>query len=294
MKPEATIILGPTASGKTDYAITLAQQRPSVIISADSRQVYTGMNIGTAKPQDAWSDKAHNALTPDSVQEVDHYLFNVRTPNNPLTLADWHVYANEVLDLVSSRGLHPIIVGGTMLYVDSILYNYSLPQVPPNESLRASLEKETAEHLYARLQQEDPSATAFIEPHNKRRIIRALEVIEATGQPFSQARAQRPSRFDFTVIGLFPGWETLQERITQRHRGMFEHGLLAETKHLQDQYDPSLPLLQTMNYRQAATVLNQTVSLEDAVIENIRVNMRYARRQMSWWRGRNDIRWLEK
>ncbi|MEX1112391.1 MAG: tRNA (adenosine(37)-N6)-dimethylallyltransferase MiaA [Candidatus Andersenbacteria bacterium] len=293
MKPEVTIILGPTASGKTNYAIELAKQRPSLIISADSRQVYAGMNIGTAKPEEAWSSEPHSPMTPDSVQGIDHYLFNVRTPDAPLTLAEWQSMAQDALRLALEHDLHPIIVGGTMLYVDSIVHNYTLPQVAPDQTLRAQLEKEPVEDLYSQLIEQDPSAQSFIAPGNKRRIVRALEVIKATGKPFSTLRAQQPSLYSFTLIGLFPGWEELKERIQTRHAAMFANGLIEETEELRNRYTPSVPLLATLNYLQAGKVLDNTLSLPEAVEENIRVNMRYARRQMSWWRGREEIRWID-
>lgn len=292
MKLEATVILGPTASGKTNYAIELAKQRPSIIISADSRQVYAGMNIGTAKPEEAWAQVPHSPLTPDSVHGIDHYLFNIRTPDTPLTLAEWQTMAQDALALAETQKRHPILVGGTMLYIDSIVHNYTLPQVAPDKGLRAQLEEEPIEDLYSRLMKQDPAARTFIEPGNKRRIIRALEVINSTGKPFSALRRQRPSPYSFALLGIFPGWEELKVRIRERHTNMFKDSLLPEMTELRHEYGASLPLLSTLNYLQAGKVLDNLLPLPEAIEENIRVNMRYARRQMSWWRGRKEIEWI--
>lgn len=292
MKPEVTVILGPTAAGKTDYAIKLAKQRDGMIISADSRQVYAGMNIGTAKPSKAWAETPHDVLTPDSVQGVDHFLFNIQTPDHPVTLADWQTAARQVIDHILSQHKHPILVGGTMLYIDSIVYNYSLPRVAPNTELRAKLEQEEAGQLYQQLLAQDPEASSYIEPSNKRRIIRALEVMQATETSFSSLRQQQPSPYQFSLIGLFPGWEILTQRIQQRQKTMFTEGLLTETQKLLDAYGISLPLLQTINYTQAVKVLNEEYTFEEALQESLRVNLRYARRQMSWWRRHNTIHWI--
>ncbi|MBI1833453.1 MAG: tRNA (adenosine(37)-N6)-dimethylallyltransferase MiaA, partial [Candidatus Andersenbacteria bacterium] len=167
------VIVGPTAAGKTDYAIQIAQQTNGAVISADSRQLYAGMNSGTAKPQEAWNSNAHDIFTADLVNDIPHYLLNVRTPNNPMTLTEWQEAAFHIID----QSHNPLLVGGTMLYVDSIVFNYSVPNVSPNESLRAELETQSTNDLYAKLLTQDPAAKEFIEPHHKRRIIRALEVI---------------------------------------------------------------------------------------------------------------------
>ena len=292
MNPHITIVLGPTASGKTDYGITLAQKCDGAIISADSRQVYSDMNIGTAKPEDAWSSISHDIMTPDSVQNIDHYLFNIAGPDNPITLPDWQGFAYDVIENLLDSGRVPIIVGGTMLYIDSLVYNYDIPNVDSNKELRSKLESESRESLYGKLLAMDPDATSFIEPHNTRRIIRALEVMQATGKPFSDQRKRRVSKYDWELIGLFPEWDVLKKRIFLRAQGMVKGGLVEETRHLQDIYGSTLPLLSTMGYAQCAEIISGTL-IEDAAIEEIaRVTMRYARRQMSWWRGREDITWV--
>jgi tRNA dimethylallyltransferase len=290
--PRVDIILGPTASGKTALAIERAKKEGGAVISADSRQIYAGLNIGTAKPKAAWREDAHDTLTPDKVDGVDHYLLNITPLNEALTLAQWQQAAFAVLAHLVDQGQTPIIAGGTMLYLDSVLYNYVLPHVPQQPELRRALEAEPVEILYERLLTNDPDAKSFIEPRNKRRIIRALEVMEVTGQPFSRTRQRGKPRYNFSVVGLFPGWDELKKNITARAEQMLKDGLLAETQHLQKKFGPETPLLQTMNYKQMAAALAGEISEEEALRQMIQIQLRYARRQMSWWKGREDITWF--
>lgn len=296
-KPKLTVVLGPTAVGKTDYAIRLAQQSKGAVVSADSRQVYIGMDIGSAKPREAWLTAAHSLDSPEIVSGIPHYLFNIREPNEPLSLAEWQELAFAAIDRILAQGFSPLLVGGTMLYVDSVVYNFEIPAVPPHPALRAELEKR--KDLYEELLERDPEAKKFIEPENKRRIIRALEVMEATGRPFSEARQRRTPRYDAKILGLFlrqiggqAGWDELKRRIELRAKRMFEEGLLEEMAALRQKYGKDLPLLKTMHYRQAGAVLDGAMSQEEALRSMVRDNLRYAHRQMSWWKNRKDIAWV--
>lgn len=287
------ILVGPTASGKTAWGISLAQELGGAVISADSRQVFAGFNIGTAKPKAAWHDDTHEVLTPDVVDGIDHYLLNIQQPDQPYILAQWQRAAYQAIDHVQHNNLTPLLVGGTMLYADSIIFNYHIPAVPPNEQLRTELSAIPAEDLYQKLIAQDPAAAAFIEPHHQQRIIRALEVMATTNQPFSISRRKSTPRYKIKTIGLFPGWETLTKNITERALAMFDGELLDEVKQLRERFGPSLPLLNTMNYKQAAALLDKKISREDALQETISINVRYAHRQMSWWKNRDDITWLD-
>lgn len=286
---ELVMIVGPTASGKTEAALSLAQRGNGAVISADSRQVYLGMNVGTAKPA-AVGSELHDDLTYDLIAGVPHYLFNIRRPDQELTLADWRTSAYQAIDYCFDHDQKPIVAGGTMLYIDSILYNYTLPAVPPNPEFRRQQEAVTLEALYQELQTKDPEATKFIDAQNKRRIIRALEVIAATGQPFSAQRRHQPPRYTIALHGIFPGWELLESRIKQRTATMLTEGLLAETQHLIDSFGSELPLLQTINYAQAVQVILGERTAPEASEEMFRANLRYAHRQMSWWKNR-DVTW---
>lgn len=290
--PRLVAIVGPTASGKTELGIALAQHIDGAVVSADSRQVYAGMNIGTGKPREAWREEAHEVLNADIVSDIPHYLFNIRSPNTPLMLAEWQSAAFTTIDSIIADGKMPLLVGGTMLYIDSVAKNFTIPAVQPNQQLRAHLEREATSFLYHELLAHDSAARAFIEPHHRRRIIRALEVIKATGKTFSQQRDAGPQRYHVITIGLFPNWQELRLRIRVRAENMVAGGLLEETRALIERYSSTLSLLSTMNYIQAHKVLNGKISHTQAVEEMVRVNMRYAHRQMSWWRGRENITWL--
>lgn len=310
--PKLIVIVGPTASGKTEAGIILAKHISGEVISADSRQIYTGMNIGTAKPEmenlklktksekqklktqnTLGNDIQHDVHVADLVESVKHYLFNIRQPDDQLTLAEWQEGAFKVIDRLIDSNTPPLLVGGTMLYVDSIVFNYDIPSVEVNKKLREDLQSKSTEALFEDLLKRDPQAIDFVQPENKRRIIRAIEVIEATGKPFSGQRKTKLPIYDVQMIGLFPGWEALSDRIQNRVKEMLEEGLIEETIKLQDKYGLDLPLLQTINYKQVASMLEGELTKEEAIQEMIRVNTRYARRQMSWWRGRAEITWID-
>ena len=299
IKPKLIAVVGPTASGKTEYAIQLAGRLNGAVVSADSRQIYAGMNIGTATPVELSATlEPHHYLQPDVIQGVEHYLLNITPPDKPITLAQWQDYAWRAIEHILAAGSTPLLVGGTMLYVDSIINEYQIPSVQPDAALRRQLERQDTKLLYEKLLAKDPKAQQFVEAHHKRRIIRALEVIEATGQPFSEQRVQREPRYQVQTIGLFPkvedrpqGWDTLQERLVKRAQQMFADDLLNETKLLQSRYGSDLSLLRTPNYRQAVAVLAGTMSQAEAVADMVRSDMRYAHRQLSWWRRRPEISW---
>jgi len=286
------ILVGPTASGKTSLGIQLAQALAGAVVSADSRQVFAGLNIGTAKPAAAWRNDAHDALTTDTIDGIDHYLLNVCPPDQTYTLPQWQAAAYQVIDHLHTQHITPLLVGGTMLYADSIIFNYHIPAVGPNESLRQELSHETSASLYKKMIEQDPATAEFIEPHHQQRIIRALEVIAATGQPFSASRQKSPARYRIKTIGLFPGWEVLTKNITERAQAMLSDGLLDEVQQLRAQYGRDLPLLTTMNYQHAGELLDQKISAAEALQKIVSLNVRYARRQMSWWKNRNDITWF--
>jgi tRNA dimethylallyltransferase len=287
VKPKLIGIVGPTAAGKTALALRLAKQCRGAVVSADSRQVYAGMNIGTATPLHSASGGAqggqapHDALTPDTFDGVDHYLLNIRQPNSELTLAEWQRAARRVMRRIVDEGATPLLTGGSMLYVDSIIRNFAIPAVPAQRELRARLSRRGVKELFDELMRRDPAARAFVEPHNTRRIIRALEVIEVTNRPFSATRQQREPDFKVVTVGIFPGWDELETTIRRRAQAMVKEGLLEERERLVSRFGADLPLLKTINYAQVPDVEAMT-----------RANLRYARRQMSWWRGRDDIAWF--
>ena len=292
-KPAVTVIVGPTASGKTSFAIEKALKRNGAVISADSRQVYSKLDVGTAKPKSSWNTPAHGDDVSEVIDGVPHYLLNVRGPTGSLTLPQWRQAATAAIDATLAKGQHPIIAGGTMLYVDSILFNYNIPEVPPNEKLREELEQLPTPELAAKLQMYDTAALDFVELHNRRRIIRALEVVHATGMPFSVLRRKQEPLYEFDIIGLFPGWKALDAAIDARITTMLATGLIEETKKLREDYGVDLPLLKTMNYAEAGKLIDGILTEEEAIKAMSHANKRYARRQMRWWKGRDDVWWKD-
>ncbi|MEX1997864.1 MAG: tRNA (adenosine(37)-N6)-dimethylallyltransferase MiaA [Candidatus Andersenbacteria bacterium] len=289
--PRLLAVVGPTASGKTALGLNLAQHYQGAVISADSRQVYAGMNIGTAKSPQAWAHEAHSPQQADIVEGIPHYLFNVCAPDTRYTLATWKADATHVIDRLHAAQIPALLVGGTMLYIDSVMFGYELPPVPPNDHFRQTLIAQDTDALYRELLTRDPAAT-FVEPHNKRRIIRALEVMEATGKPFSQLRRQRVPPSPDCWLGLFPGWEQLRDNVTRRVEEMLDAGLVEEVARLVEYYGEALPLLQTLNYKQGLALLQGQISREAAAMSMIAATMRYAHRQMSWWKNNKQIHWL--
>ncbi len=289
--PSLLAIIGPTASGKTAYAISLAKQLNGAIISADSRQVYAGMNVGTAKPSEAHSDTAHNAITPEIIDTIPHYLINLSTIDHVYTLSDWLNDAHTALKEIKKAKKIPIIAGGTMLYIDALVDGYDIPNIQPNPEFRKQLEQQSPEVLYEKLQQLDPASCTFIEPHNTRRIIRALEVMNATGEKFSDLRATSVPEYETTHIGIFPGWDEMRKNITSRSEEMLTKGLVQEAVLLRKKY-PSSPLLKTINYKEALLFADGIVPKEQASTQMSQATLRYAHRQMSWWNRRNDIGWI--
>ena len=286
IRPKLWVILGPTASGKTAAAIQLAQKIDGAVISADSRQVYTGLDIGTAKPRfdgkAAPTREPQRLLMPGTVDGIVHYLINIRQPDEEFSLAEWQAAAYQAIDAVGARQMAPIMTGGTMLYIDSIVQAYDIPAVPRNEQRRAELAEMKVAQLYKRLRELDAKAAEFIPPGHARRIIRALEVIEATGRPFSEIRKKGKCRYKVQIYGLFNGWDVLKNNIAKRAQQMLDEGLEQEKQELIIKYGADLPLLKTINYREVP---------DKAAM--VRSNLRYARRQMAWWRKREDIEWYQ-
>ena len=292
MKKLVIALIGPTASGKTALGIAVAAVYEASVISADSRQVYAGLNRGTAKPEVAWVDDPHAAVIPDAIEGVDHYLLNVSSPTNRYTVADWQRDATAVIDQLHAANTLPLVVGGTMQYVDSLVFNWQVPAVQPDAAFRKKQEARSTEQLYDELIQLDPNAAEFVEPHNTRRIIRALEVMRATGKPYSKVRERSDSLYSFKIIGLQPNVDVLREKILTRSKEMMRSGLLAEAASLRDLHGDAL-LKSTIHYEQALAVLDGLMTEDEAIEDMVQKSMRYVRRQMSWWRGRDDITWID-
>ncbi|MFA4966920.1 MAG: tRNA (adenosine(37)-N6)-dimethylallyltransferase MiaA [Candidatus Margulisiibacteriota bacterium] len=275
------IILGPTATGKTKLSIELAKKLNGEIISADSMQVYREMDIGTAKP------------TLEERQGIPHHLIDIRNPDEEWTVSDFVEQANGLTGTLA----HPIIVGGTGLYLWSLFEGFSFPIIPADKELRARLENEPLTELYARLATIDPDAAAKIHPNDKKRVIRALEVYELTGQPISKLQKTGLLAHGLTgaqIIGLNLPRETLYERINQRVDSMIEKGLIKEVKGLLAKgYNKDLPSMQALGYKEIIDYLDGKYSKEEMIEELKKRTRNFARRQMTWFRRFTNITWHE-
>ena len=266
-------ILGPTAVGKTALSIKLAEEFRGEIVSADSRQVYRGMDIGTAKP------------TADEQRRVRHHLLDVVNPDETFTLSEYQHHAYAAIADIHACGRVPFLVGGSGLYVRAVLEGLSIPRVAPDHARRKELERENAAALYARLQQIDPVAAEKIDSRNKRRVIRAIEVCETTGKPISQQQRREEPNYRVLRIGLTLPREELYRRINARVDAMIAAGLVDEVRGLLDRgYSADVPAMSGLGYRQIELYLRGSISLDEAVRMLKRDTRRFVHHQYSWFR----------
>jgi tRNA dimethylallyltransferase len=285
MSRKLIAVVGATASGKTALAIDLARKRPHEFeaVNADSRQVYRGMDIGTAKP------------TPEERAALHHHLVDVVDPDEPFGLATWLDLANEALESCWTRGVTPVLVGGTGQYVWALLEGWRVPKVPPDVDLRRELESRPAEDLLADLRRLDPESDAYIQPQNVRRIIRALEVYYATGKRFSHWRTKEPPAFDWIAFAPHVPREELYQRIDARVDAMIDAGFVEEVRRLLDAgYSRDLPAMSGIGYADIAAHLAGEITLAEAIGRTKTGTHRLARHQNAWFKPTDDrIHWLE-
>jgi tRNA dimethylallyltransferase len=272
------IILGPTAVGKTGLAIEVAKHIGGEIISADSRQIYRFMDIGTAKP------------TREQQAQVRHHLIDVVNPDENLSLADYQKSARSVIDDLHSKGIVPLLVGGTGQYITALVEGWSIPQVPPNEALRGELEQfaqqEGAEALHNRLTAIDPKAAQKIDYRNIRRVIRALEVCLVAGEPISELQRKQPPDYDMKHIGLTMEREHLYQQADQRVDMMMQEGFLQEVERLLNAgYSQKLPSMSGLGYAELTAYVLGELQLEEAVTRTKHNTHDFIRRQYTWFRG---------
>ena len=285
--PPLIFIVGPTAVGKTELAIQLAERLNGEIVSADSRLFYRGMDIGTAKP------------TSKERARVPHHLIDVANPDEIWSLAVFQQKAIEIIANVHAREKLPFLVGGTGQYVRAVTQGWTPPQVEPDPRLRGVLEELAREKgifwLHAILERIDPAAAKKIDPRNVRRTIRALEVILTTGKPFSQQRRQSDSPYSLLTIGLKRPREELYKRVDERIEAMFAAGFVEEVKRLLEKgYSPTLPTMSAIGYRECIQVVKGQWSIEQAKVEMRRATRIFVRRQANWFKENDpQIHWFE-
>lgn len=280
------VLLGPTAVGKTALGLALAEGFDGEIVSADSRLIYRGMDIGTAKP------------TAAEQARVPHHLLDVTTPDRPLSLAEYQRLAYAAIDDIHRRGRLPFLVGGTALYVRGVVEGLRIPEVAPNPALRAELEAFAAteghEALHRRLAGLDPVGAAQIDGRNVRRVVRALEIVLTTGRPKSELEGADPPSYRILRMGLELERALLHARIEERVRQMVADGLAEETARLLAAgYAPNLPALTSLGYREMGAYLQGEIGLEEAIERICIETNRFVRHQSTWFRRMEGIHWFD-
>jgi len=284
-KNKLLVVLGPTASGKTDLSIELAKKYNGEVVSADSRQIYKGMDIGTAKP------------TKKEIQGIPHHLLDIKNPNQSYTVAEFKKAAIKKIKEIQKRGKLPILCGGTGLYIKAVVDNLDIPEVKANIALREKIEKEIQKNglnfVFNKLVKLDPEAAYIVDPKNPRRIIRALEITLLTKKPFSEQRNAGKPLFDVLEIGITLSKEKLVEKINLRVNQMIKRGLVNEVKKLFNKYG-SQQAFDAIGYREIIEYLENKTSLQGA-FEKIKINTwHFAKRQLTWFRPDRRIVWIKK
>ncbi len=287
MKQNVVAIVGPTAVGKTKLSVEVAKRFNGEIISGDSMQIYKSMDIGTAK------------VTEEEKQDVPHYMVDIKQPDEGFSVAEFQEKVQGYIDEIAAKGKLPIIVGGTGLYIQSVLYDFQFSDEGSDENFRQSLEEKIEEEgvqpYYEKLQYIDPEQAEKVHPNNVRRVIRALEVYETTGMTMTeyQEKQKQESPYNPILIGLEMEREKLYERINHRVDKMMDEGLLEEVQALYNQGYAENQSMQAIGYKEFIPYFKGERSLEDAVFLLKRNSRRYAKRQYTYFRNKLDISWYE-
>ena len=286
VKQKILVILGPTAVGKTTLSLDLAQSLHGEIISADSMQVYRGMDIGTAKP------------SMEERQRVVHHLLDVVDPDQPFNVADYVSLAEQVLLQLRQQERVPLLSGGTGLYMDALLKGFLFPDASADLDMRAKLEAEAERDplsVYSQLEQVDPRSAQKLHPNDLRRIVRALEVYFRTGKPISELQDKKEEStrpYQPLYIGLFRDREELYARVNHRVDQMIKEGLVEEVQALLEAYPEQPTALQALGYKEIAHYLQGNMTLVEATERLKRDTRRYAKRQLSWFKRNKEIHWF--
>ncbi len=277
-KPKVVVIVGPTASGKSDLAVALARAFNGEVISADSRQVYRGLTVGTGK------------ITRKEMRGIPHHLLDVADPRRVYTATDFKRDASEAVRYIVQKGKLPIICGGTGFYIDLLLGRMTAPAVPPNTILRAKLERKTATQLFTILKKLDPRRAENIDPKNRHRLIRAIEVVKAVG---SVPPPHMEDRYETLWIGLALPREKLREKISKRLHARLRAGMVAEACRLHKKGLSFKRMRELgLEYRHLADYLGEKITRVELVRRIDRDNWHYAKRQMTWFTRNQSIAWI--
>ena len=276
--PHVIILIGPTASGKTELAIEIAEYFKTRIHNIDSRQIYKSMDIGTAKPSE------------NQQKQIKHFLIDIEEPNNPINVKQFQEIAQKSIKTEIKQNNLPFLVGGSGLYMNSITKGFFLPNIPPQNNLRGQLKELGQKKCWELLENCDPISTKKINFADQIRTIRALEVFYVTGKPLSTLQVQQPPEWKILELGL--DRDNLKERILKRTKSMFLSGILEETKQLISQYGSDLPILKTIGYLEARDVINNRLAIDKAIELTTKKTIQFAKRQKTWFRNKNNPIWL--
>ncbi len=277
--PNVIVLVGPTASGKTELAIDIAEHFKTCIHNIDSRQIYKYMDIGTAKP------------SKDQQKKIKHFLIDIEEPINHMNVKKFQRIAQRSIKKELKKNKLVFLAGGSGLYMNSITQGFFLPDIPPQNNLRKQLEDLGQQECWDLLKNCDPISTKKINFADHIRTIRALEVFYVTGKPLSTQKIQKPPKWRILELGL--NRDNLKERILQRTKNMFCTGIIDETKHLISKYGSDLPILKTIGYREAKDVLNSKLTIDEAIKVTTTKTIQFAKRQKTWFRNKNNPIWLD-
>ncbi len=277
-QPVVIVLVGPTASCKTELAIDIAEYFKTRIHNIDSRQIYKDMTIGTAKP------------SMNQQKTIKHFLIDIEEPINHINVKQFQEIAQKSIQRELKKNYLPFLVGGSGLYMNSITKGFFVPDVPPQNDLREQLKEIGQKECWELLKNCDPESTKKINFADQIRTIRALEVYYVTGKTLSTQKVQKPPSWRILELGL--DRENLKERIIQRTKNMFLSGIIDETKYLISQYGYDLPILETIGYREAMAVLKNRLTLDKAIELTNTKTIQFAKRQKTWFRNKNNPIWL--
>ncbi|WP_275669575.1 tRNA (adenosine(37)-N6)-dimethylallyltransferase MiaA [Metabacillus litoralis] len=286
-REKLVVIIGPTAVGKTKLSIDLAHRMNGEIISGDSMQIYKGMNVGTAK------------IRKDEMENIPHHLIDIKNPNEDFSVAEFQETVRPLINNITSRNKMPMIVGGTGLYIQSVLYDYQFTESPSNpvfrEKMYKLLEEKGEKVLHEQLVLIDPVSAKNIHPNNSRRVIRALEVYECTKKPMSEYINDQEKHllYDVALIGLSMDRDVLYDRINHRVDIMVEQGVLTEAKELFDKGLRDSQAAKAIGYKEFFDYLDGSCTLDEVILQLKQNSRRYAKRQLTWFRNKMEVKWFD-